>query len=319
MDLSGRIDHWNPAAEALFGYSAEKTIGQNISLLVPSDLEEERRELVASIHNGAPPRQIETERLNQDGERIEVALTLSLIKGPDGNNIGYAAILQDIRQRRRLEKQVTAAAEAEKQRIGMELHDGLGSLLTVTDCRTTSFSRTLEKAGYRAEAAEALGIAIEIRGAIRSLRSLASGLQPLDDQPESLIVALRNLASRTCQAKRMQCRFLAPRQPLGLRDASVANHLLSIASEAVQNAVRHSGGTRVTIQLKNCGGGLILSISDNGNGFPVEKMESAGMGLGTMHCRAHLIGGKLSIQRRRGGGTRVVCEAGRIVNQPASA
>jgi len=310
-DENEAVQQWNPAAERMFGYKAEEILGKRISVLLPSGRNHEVPGYADSISDGSGYSQVDTVRLHKNGERMDVSLVMAPIQREDGSVMGYASLFQDPRTEKWMEGQVAAAADGEKHRIGMELHDGLGSLLTVIDCRVTSLSRLLEARGCRGEAGEAAEISAEIRGAIRQLRNLASGLQPLDDEPESLVHALRNLALRAGRAKRIRCRFLAPRQPVVLRDASEANHLFAIACEAVQNAIRHSGGTSITIQLKARRGLLCLSVVDNGKGVDEGELKSSGMGIGTMNCRARLIGARLSILRRREGGTRVCCEAGR--------
>jgi PAS domain S-box-containing protein len=311
-DKNEVVQQWNPAAERMFGYRAEEILGKRISVLLPSGRNHGVPEDVDSFSADDACRKVETVRLHKSGRRMDVSLVIAPIQREDGSVMGYASLYQDPRTEKWMEGQVAAAADAEKHRIGMELHDGLGSLLTVIDCRVTSLSRLLEARGCKSEAGEAAEISAEIRGAIRQLRNLASGLQPLDDEPESLVHALRNLALRVGRAKRIRCRFLAPRKPVLLRDASEANHLFAIACEAVQNAIRHSGGTSITIQLEVRRGLLCLSVVDNGKGVDDRELQSSGMGIGTMNCRARLIGARLSIVRRREGGTRVCCEAGRI-------
>lgn len=313
VDLEFDIRHWNPAAERLFGYKAQEIIGRPVEMLIPPSVAAELRGVLSSIQKGTAPRQIETVGLHRDGTRIDLAVTISLIRCSKGEALGMSAIVSDIRERKQLERQVSAATEEEQKRIAMELHDVLGSTLTFIDCRATSFSRLLEKAGHLEESREARGIAVEIRESIKMLRNLTGSLQPLDDDPASLVAALRDLAYRTGRSGRMKCPFKAPAPdaPLTLRNGLTASHLLSIAREAVHNAVRHSGGSQVTIQLAQRNGSTVLSISDNGKGFCVTGKRESGLGIGTMQYRARLIGAVLSIRpRSRRGGTEVLCEVG---------
>lgn len=61
-DLEGVLTAWNPAAERLYGYSAEEAIGQHISFLIPADHENEEEEILARIRQGEPVETFETER-----------------------------------------------------------------------------------------------------------------------------------------------------------------------------------------------------------------------------------------------------------------
>src|SRR4051812_8852554 len=75
-DLDGVVRSWNPAAERIFGYSAAEMVGQPIFRLVPPELHDEERALLARISGGEHIAHFETERIRKDGRRIRVSLTL---------------------------------------------------------------------------------------------------------------------------------------------------------------------------------------------------------------------------------------------------
>jgi signal transduction histidine kinase len=81
-----------------------------------------------------------------------------------------------------------------------------------------------------------------------------------------------------------------------------------VAQEAVSNAVRHGKPGRILITLAaGADGGGRLTIENDGAGIPAEAERGQGMGLRIMHYRAAMIGGSLEVQRRREGGTIVIC------------
>jgi signal transduction histidine kinase len=90
-------------------------------------------------------------------------------------------------------------------------------------------------------------------------------------------------------------------------DPETADALYRIAQEAVHNALRHSGGRQVRIQLRRRPQVLQLAIEDDGVGYD-SKTVSAGLGLVGMRDRAAALGGALDIGARPGGGTRVQVE-----------
>jgi signal transduction histidine kinase len=92
----------------------------------------------------------------------------------------------------------------------------------------------------------------------------------------------------------------------------VANELYRIAQEAVTNALRHGHARRITVRLSRADGGVRLAVLDNGCGMPADVSHAQGMGLRVMQYRASLIGGKLAVQRRRSGGTEVLCRVEKI-------
>ncbi len=96
-DTDGVITSWNPAAEALYGYSAEEAIGQHVSILMPDELKhEERKILERVVQRGEPLKTYETERLRKDGIRINVSLTVSRIEDPVLGVVGASVVARDI-------------------------------------------------------------------------------------------------------------------------------------------------------------------------------------------------------------------------------
>jgi len=87
-----------------------------------------------------------------------------------------------------------------------------------------------------------------------------------------------------------------------------------VAQEALVNAARHSGATRIEVTLENHGPVVCLLVSDNGSGFAFAE-EGKGLGLSGMRERALLVGGTLEIDSRPGKGTTVRLEV--AIREPA--
>lgn len=103
-NLDGKITSWNPAAERLFGYSAQEAIGKHISMLIPPDLRVEEDAIMSRIHHGERVPAYETVRLHKDGSPIDVWLTVSPIRDRHGRIVAASKILNDIRDQRAAEK-----------------------------------------------------------------------------------------------------------------------------------------------------------------------------------------------------------------------
>jgi signal transduction histidine kinase len=97
------------------------------------------------------------------------------------------------------------------------------------------------------------------------------------------------------------------------------NHLYRIAQEAVQNALKHAGGSSIEIELSGNAHMVRLTILDNGRGLPAEGLRGHGLGMRTMRFRARAIGARLIIGSSSRGGNRVVCELAQVVEQRESA
>jgi signal transduction histidine kinase len=90
-------------------------------------------------------------------------------------------------------------------------------------------------------------------------------------------------------------------------DKAIALNLYRIAQEAVCNALRHSKALQIGIKLSEAGEQYMLSIEDNGIGFPDKSMKMSGtLGLRSMRCRADLIGAAIDVRENPGRGTLIV-------------
>jgi PAS domain S-box-containing protein len=94
--LDGRIASWNKGAHKLYGYSAEEVVGKPLSVLIPDDHIDEAPALIDRLARGEVIEHFETERLRKDGSRVDVSLTISPVRDPDGEIIGASKIARDI-------------------------------------------------------------------------------------------------------------------------------------------------------------------------------------------------------------------------------
>src|SRR4029079_202359 len=129
-----------------------------------------------------------------------------------------------------------------------------------------------------------------------------------DVDPEGLRAALEELAARTRELSGIRCTFAAV-GAVEVPDATTATHLLRIAQEAVNNALRHGQARYILLSLCGEGDTLLLRIRDDGVGIParLEESKGGGVGLSIMRNRAAVIGGSLTISRAEGCGTQVTC------------
>jgi PAS domain S-box-containing protein len=110
-NLDGVITSWNKAAERLYGYTEEEALGRSVSLLTPSDRDDDLKRLLDALHKGERLESFETVRITKDGARIDVSLTISPILDRQGNLVGASAVARDITERKRLDAELHAKNE----------------------------------------------------------------------------------------------------------------------------------------------------------------------------------------------------------------
>jgi signal transduction histidine kinase len=229
-----------------------------------------------------------------------------LIKGTGATNdlrlASTVGILKDeVEQRRRLEVELLTAVETERQRIGQDLHDDLCQRLSAIALLSGSVAK--EVGVLDKELGEKLAkIPSLVSETIGSCRNLARGLHPVTLASAGLPAALEELATRIPA----DVKFCWPHSERIDFEPMLALHLYRIAEEAVTNAVKHAGAKGITIKLAILAGRPVLEIADDGKGIG-QKLTTEGMGMRNMQYRANVIGGDLTVEARKGGGTCVRC------------
>lgn len=139
--LDGIITSWNNGARRIFGYTEDETVGQSILMLIPPDLHQEEFDILSRIRAGQRIEHYETVRLHKDGHPIDISLTISPIKKPDGEIIGASKIARDISDRKLAEARLMEQSEIVEtiNRLGQILSGELDQeklIQAVTDAAT---------------------------------------------------------------------------------------------------------------------------------------------------------------------------------------
>ncbi|MEV7286033.1 GAF domain-containing sensor histidine kinase [Streptomyces sp. NPDC093252] len=195
----------------------------------------------------------------------------------------------------------------ERSRLAHELHDAVSQKLFSLRLTAQAATALVDRDPARAKdelhqvAALAAEAADELRAAVVELRPAA-----LDE--DGLIATLRTQIQVLDRAHSARVTFSAR----GMRALPAAQEeaVLRVAQEALHNALRHSGATRVEVVLERRGPGAVLRVRDDGGGFDPRAVRRAGrhLGLVSMRDRASGVGGRLSVQSAPGTGTTIEME-----------
>lgn len=142
----GTIQTWNRGASGIFGYSEDEAVGRHISMLIPPGLHDEESAITSRLGHTETTYQYETQRRRKDGTLVEVAVTLSPIKGADGEVIGASKTVRDITAR----KQAEAELARHKEDLEELVRERTAELLKVqAELETRVLERTAELEAQR--------------------------------------------------------------------------------------------------------------------------------------------------------------------------
>lgn len=309
IDTEGIIQSFNKSAEDMFGYKEHELVGKNVSMLMPSPHEEQhdnymyRYMSTGEKHIIGIGREVRGKR--KDGSIFPMELSVSEVTW-DHQKI-FTGVINDLTEKRALEREIIQISEEEKRRIGQDLHDGLGQMLTGIGLMTQNLAKKMESNGIPG-AAQVKEIRNLIQDADEYARTLSHSLTPVDIDSNGLKIALKQLCNRAQKLFDIDCRF-SEEGELKIQGPNTSIHLYRIAQEAISNAVKHGRADRVRLELEASDRYLKLKVEDNGIGFEEsgKKQNPSGMGVHTMRYRAHVSGGDLNIRETEEGNTLVEC------------
>jgi signal transduction histidine kinase len=205
-----------------------------------------------------------------------------------------------------LEKQILEIGDEERNRIGHDLHDGLGQHLTGISLLSETISLQLH-ANVMPNPAQVEDITRLVSEAVRITRDLATNLSPITLEQHGLTMALQELAETASALLGITCVYHSDLAHIEI-DNVRGLHLFRIIQEAVNNSVRHGQASNVTIQADLDKDTLLVRVTDDGSGLSAKTTRNPGLGLRIMQYRARVLGASLSASRSStSGGTVVTC------------
>ena len=201
--------------------------------------------------------------------------------------------------------------EAERRRIALDLHDGVGQTLAALTYTLDALETSLASGGDPVDARAALPTVRRARGmanmALDETRDVASRLRPLRLAETGLAAAVEELVAASTVPVDVA---IAPelRAP-GILSQAAEVEVLRIVQEALANSIRHADAERRWIRLEAPSRDrLVVSVGDDGIGFDTGSLAGEGLGMHSMLERATSIGGRLEVVSRPGHGSLVRVE-----------
>jgi PAS domain S-box-containing protein len=291
--MDGTITNWNPAAERLYGYSAEEAIGKPITLIIPPELDNELPGIMRRLARGERIDHYETVRLTRMGRRIHVSVTITPLRDRAGRIVGASAVTRDITERRLLQRK-------QREFLTMVAHDLRSPLTSIK-----GFAQLMQ----RREAYSPTGIA-SILNQVRHLERLVGDvleITRLDEDRQDLIVAPVDMVALVrATIDRAQLLLPTDRISLSASDPELtgtwdADRLTQVLDNVLSNAVKYAPTGPIEVTVRRLGDGVEVAVQDHGRGIapeslahiferfyrvPGEHSASRGVGLGLAISKA---------------------------------
>ncbi len=207
-------------------------------------------------------------------------------------------------QQEQATRAVLDAEERERRRIAGDLHDGVGQLLSSALINLGYVNKDMQRGVLPDH--EAMGNAVQlVKDSYDEMRSISHQMMPNALLKAGLASSVKEFLDKI-DGKKLKVHL----EVVGLDErleAQAETVLYRAIQESVNNVVKHSEASKLTIQLVKDASGISVTIEDNGRGFPPGTIENAtGIGLRNMRSRVALLNGTVDVDSNPGAGTLVV-------------
>ncbi|MBE0476437.1 MAG: PAS domain S-box protein [Coriobacteriia bacterium] len=316
-DLEGRILNWNPAAQAIFGYTAEEMVGRSVLDMIPEELREETNRRRDRVMASARAEHFETVRIRKDGTGVDVSISLSPIDDGSGRLIGISAIARDISERKQLEqaKDEFLSLVSHELRTPLTTIHGYAQLLADPK-RPFRLARRVQVGERLLQRAEDMMSLVED---LLQAGRLRSGILRMQPEPVDAMGMLAALAETLADEDSERLRLVGEDRPITV---SCDPKWISVAlGNLVGNALRFSPPEEpVVVGVVRDGATVSFKVSDRGPGLEpaaAERLfdrfvqgdmsstrphEGAGLGLYIARRIVELHDGTITVETAPGGG-----------------
>jgi PAS domain S-box-containing protein len=333
--LDGVITSWNAAAERTFGYQSSEMVGQSVFKLIPEELHDSERAVLAQLRRGETVQLSETERVRKDGKRVWISLSVSPIRDATGVIIGAASIKRDVTEARLMRQHLhdTQRFQAIGQLAGGIAHEA-NNQMTVVLGASQFLLRRPDLAPSAREDIELIRRAAERTATItqqllafsrrqilelrdvdlnRVVQTIEPVLRRSLSESHELIVRLR-LRDAVVRADPRQLEQVLLNLTLNARDAMPGGGRLTIETDSVE-LTAEDGSSDTDGPAP--GAYAIVLVKDTGRGMDRATLQRAfepffttkavgqgtGLGLSVVHGIINQSGGTIRVESELGKGT----------------
>jgi PAS domain S-box-containing protein len=338
LDVKGNVITWNPGAERMKGYNASEIIGKHFSIFYPEqDIQSGKPPMELEVAEREGRFEDEGWRLRKDGSRFWANVVITAVRGQDGELLGFGKVTRDSTERmesqraldranqelrkeiverksaeqkvaeserslRSLSLHLLRSQDEERRRIGRDLHDSLGQILT-------AIKMNLESLVPGQTDTDRIARCVSLAdNCIKEIRTMSYLLYPPMLEELGLRSAVPWYLDGFAARSGIQVNFEVS-EKFGRLPRDVELALFRVLQEALANVHRHSGSQIAYVKLLAEDGFSVLEVRDEGRGLP-DKLASgspaghhfsSGVGLRGMDERMRQLRGRLELTSSQSG------------------
>jgi two-component system, chemotaxis family, CheB/CheR fusion protein len=282
--LEGRILSWNAGATRIFGWKPEEAIGQPITIIIPAELHDEERRILARVRAGERIDHFDTVRVTRDGRRLQISLTVSPVRDARGVIVAASKIARDVTERklaeqimRRNEDNLREADRRKNEFLALLAHE-LRNPLAPIRYALAATRKVGCSAEQRRHAAEVVDRQVthmtRLLDDLLDISRITHGTLELKRQPTELhavITMAVETARPVIDAKQHHLSLLLPEKAVHL-DADPVR-LAQVFANLIINAAKYTdSGGHIELEAGEQPDGLEVTVRDDGIGISAEMM-----------------------------------------------
>lgn len=192
--------------------------------------------------------------------------------------------------------------EKERKRIAQDLHDEIGAMLSVVKLNISLFERKAIDEKSKLLAAETKSYLDDV---ILQVRRISRALMPPSLERLGLKAAIEELIDWINKNGEITVSYYSNSQPVRL-ESEKELAIFRIVQELLNNSIKHSEASNIEIGLRYSKKWIVVTVSDNGKGFEINKMAKTGLGLQNLRSRTQILNARHKIKSSPGKGTRAI-------------
>ena len=327
-DVEDRILTWNHGAEVIFGYSKEETVGQSLTILLPSHRAEELEEIRDKVRLTGVIRNLEVRRIRKDGIIIEASLAVSPVRDKDDNVIGFLHLARDVTEKKRYEqrlKELDKMKSAFVSNVSHELRTPLTAIKASADNMLDRLIGDLngKQVGYLTRIKSNSDRLARLINDLLDLSTIEAGKIDLRPANLPLVTLVKEAAEslRPVAAEKLINLTVMSTDPGAIAWAD-RDKVVQVLMNLIGNALKFTPtGGKVTIAVAKTAAWMQISVTDTGPGIPAEevnkvfrrfyqigqagtqKTQGTGLGLAISKALVEMHGGKIWVESEAGKGS----------------